>query len=62
MFSRTWTYEGEWSHCAIIQRLLDTLDIGKHWSWSLKTTGSLKCLGILDSTSAPMISALERNQ
>ena len=57
MFPRTQTYKGEWSHCAMIQRLLDTLDIGKHWSQSLETTGSLKCLGTLDSTSVPVTSA-----
>jgi len=62
MFSRTQTYKGEWSHCTIIQRLLDTPDVGKHWSWSLGTTGSLKCLGTSDSISASVTSALEQNQ
>jgi len=32
MFPRTWTYEDEWSPCAMTRRLLDTLDVGKHWS------------------------------
>ena len=56
IFPRTRTYKGEWSHCAIIQRLLDTPDVGKHQSWSLRTTGGLKCLGISDSISAPVTS------
>jgi len=32
MFPRTRTCEGEWSCCAMIQRLPDILDAGKHWS------------------------------
>jgi len=62
MFPRIWTYGGEWSRCAMIQRSLDTLDAGKHRSWSPETTGGLKCLGTSDSTLAPVTSALGRNQ
>jgi len=62
MFSRTQTYEGEWSPYVMTQRLLDTPDTGKHWSWFLGTTGGLKCLGTSDSTSAPVTSALERSR
>jgi len=56
------TYGGEWSRCAMIQRSLDIPDVGKHWSWSPETTGGLKYLGTLDSTLAPVTSALGRNQ
>ena len=62
MFPRTQTYKGEWSHYAIIQRLLDTPNVGKYWSWSLGTTGGLKCLGTSDSMLASMTSVLEQNQ
>jgi len=62
MFPRIWTYGGEWSRCAMIRRSLDTLDAGKHWSWSPETTGDLKCLDISDSTLTPVISALGQNR
>jgi len=62
MFPEIQTYGGKWPCCAIIQKLLDTPDIGKHWSWSPETTGGLKCLGTLDSILAPVTSALGQNR
>ena len=62
MFPGTWTCEGKQSHCAMIQRLPNTLDAGKHWSQSLEITGGLKCLGTLDSMLAPVTSASGRNR
>ena len=62
MFPGTQTYKGEWSRCAMTQRLLDTPDTGKHWSQLLGITGGLKCLGTSDNTSAPVTSVLGQNQ
>jgi len=62
MFLRTQTYEDEWSPYVMTQRLLGILDAGKHWNWSLRTTGGRRCLGTLDSTSAPVISVSGQNQ
>ena len=62
MFLGTRTYEDEWSSYVMTQRLLGTLNAGKHWNWSLGTTGGHRCLGTLDSTSAPVISASGQNQ
>jgi len=62
MFPGTQTYEDEWSPCVMTRRLLSTLDTGKHWNWSLGTTGGHRCLGTLDSMSAPMTSVLGQNR
>ena len=61
MFLGTQTYEDEWSPCVMTRRSLGTPDAGKHWNWSLGTTGGCRCLGTSDSMSAPVISASEQN-
>src|SRR5277367_1934852 len=43
-------------------RLLDISDAGKPWSWSLATTGGLRCPGILASMCLPVICACGRKQ
>ena len=62
MFLGTRTYEDEWSPYVMTRRLLGTLDAGKHWNWSLETTGGCRCLGTSDSMSALVISASGQNQ
>ena len=62
---RLWESSKNWwryDHMKFVTKSLDTLDAGKHWSWSLGTTGGLKCQGTLDNTSAPVTCASEQNQ